>query len=65
MKTTYRGCEIWAMRGERRGPIHYGVFDEGFEVDSGFYDTEDSVRDFMKSLRRRVDEYRDEVEEVC
>jgi hypothetical protein len=52
------------MRGERRGPIHYGVFDEGFEVDSGFYDTEDSVRDFMKSLKRRVDEYRDYIEGV-
>ena len=63
MKTTYRGCEIYVIRESRRGPIHYSIFDDGFEVDSGFYDTEDSVRDFMRGLKRRVDEHRDETEE--
>ncbi len=61
MKVTYRNCEIECHREKSLGGdtlLFYSVFDkDGFEVDSGFSTSEDTVRDFISSLKKTVDEY--------
>ena len=55
MKVTYRGCEIECYREE--SCLYYSIFDNGFEVDSGFSYSEDTVREHIKSLKKTVDDY--------
>ena len=59
MKIKYKNCEIECYREKENGILYYSVFDEEdwYEVVSGFYETEDSVRDHIESLKYVVDEY--------
>lgn len=57
MKTTYKGCEIEVIR--EYDVLFYNVFDDGFEVISGFSQSSDTVRDFIKGLKNTVDDYRE------
>jgi hypothetical protein len=61
MKVTYRGCEIECYSDESlEGDmiLYYSIFDkDGYEVDSGFSYSEDTVRDYIKSLKKTVDDY--------
>lgn len=43
--------------------LFYNVFDDGLEVTSGFSESSDTVKDFMKSLKNIVDDYRENPEE--
>ena len=43
--------------------LFYSVFDEGYEVTSGFSESEDSVKDFANDLKHLVDDYREHPEE--
>ena len=61
MKTTYRGCEIEVIRED--GVLFFNVFDDGFEVTSGFSESSDTVRDFIKGLKELVDDYREHPED--
>jgi hypothetical protein len=66
MKTIYRGCEIEVTREKCLGGwqmLYFSIFDDGFEVTSGYSESEDTVRDFIKDLKRIVDDYRDHPEE--
>ena len=66
MKTTYRGCEIEVTREKCLGGwdmIYFSVFDDGFEVTSGFSESEDTVKEFIKDLKGLVDDYRESPEE--
>jgi hypothetical protein len=61
MKINYRGCEIEAKREQCLAGyplVFYSVFTEdGFEVDSGFMDTADTVRTVIKDLKTVVDDF--------
>lgn len=66
MKTVYRGCEIEAYKDKCLGGwdmIFYSVFDDGFEVTSGFSETSDTVKEFIADLKRLVDDYRENPED--
>ena len=60
MKINYRGCEIEAYRENRKSNLFYSVFDNGYEVTSGYSEGNDTVRDWIKDLKSMVDYYRDE-----
>ena len=60
MKINYRGCEIEAYRENRNSDLFYSVFDNGYEVTSGYSEGNDAVRDWIKDLKHIVDYYIDE-----
>lgn len=62
MKINYKGCEIEVKREKCLAGydlIYYNIFDDGFEVTSGFSEGEDKVRDFANDLKNIVDDYRE------
>ena len=66
MKGTYKGCEIEVTREKCLGGwdmIFYSIFDEGYEVKSGYYDTEDSVKTIYNDMKLTVDDYREHPED--
>ena len=40
-----------------------GIFDDGFEVTSGFSESNDTIRGFIKDLKELVDDYRNNPDE--
>jgi hypothetical protein len=60
MKLIYKGHEITVTR-ERSmagySMLYYSVFREsdGYECDSGFSDSDDTVKDFVDMMKERVD----------
>lgn len=65
MKTIYKNCELEVKREKSMSGysmLYYSIFDDGFEVASGFSEGEDTVKDFMESLKRTVDDYRENPE---
>lgn len=66
MKTTYRGCEIEVTKDKCLGGwdmLFFSVFDNGFEVTSGFSESNETVREFVKGLKEVIDDYREHPEE--
>lgn len=66
MKITYKGCEIEVTRDKCMGGwdiLFYSVFDDGFEVTSGFSESSDTVREFIKDLKNLVDDYKEHPED--
>lgn len=66
MKTTYKGCEIEVVRDKSLGGddmLFFSIFNDGFEVTSGFSETDNTVRDFINDLKKVVDDYRENPEE--
>lgn len=62
MKTTYRGCEIEVTRDKCLGGwdmLFFDVFDGDYEVTSGYSESSDTVREFIKGLKEVVDDYRE------
>lgn len=65
MKVIYKNCEIECTREKSLSGdvmLFYSVFDMGahdkdFEIASGFSEGEDTVRDYIKSLKEIVDDY--------
>ena len=62
MKTHYRGFEIEVKREKCLAGyplVYYSIFriSDGWEFDSGFYDTNDTVRSFMSDMKAKVDDY--------
>lgn len=61
MKTIYKGCEIEATRDKCLGGwgmIFFSVFDNGFEVTSGFSESSETIIEYIKGLKEIVDDYR-------
>lgn len=61
MKINYKGCEIEVTREKCLGgwnELFYSVFDDGFEVTSGFSEGNDKIKDFANGLKNLVDDYR-------
>lgn len=66
MKTVYKGCEIEVTRKKCLGGwdmIFFSVFDDGFEVTSGFSESSETIREFIKGLKKVVDDYKENPEE--
>ena len=65
MKVIYRNCEIECTREKALSGdmmLFYSVFDLGvydkeFEITSGFSEGEDTVREYIKYLKKVVDDY--------
>ena len=57
IKGIYRGCEIEVWRDECEF-LTFAIFDDGYEVTSGFSDCSDTVKDFYNSMKSIVDDYR-------
>jgi hypothetical protein len=66
MKTVYKGCEIEVNIDKCLGGwdmLFFSVFDDGFEVTSGFSESSETIREFIKGLKEVVDDYRAHPEE--
>lgn len=66
MKVMYKGCEIEVTKDKCLGGwkmIFYSVFDNGFEVTSGFSESNDTIKEFVKDLKGLVDDYREHPED--
>mgnify|MGYP000958295245 CR=1 FL=1 len=66
MKRTYKGCDITVTREKALAGydmLFYSVFDNGYEVTSGFCDSADKVKDFMQDMCALVDDYREHPEQ--
>lgn len=62
MKEMYKGCEIEVTREKSLSGdsmLFYSIFDEDTEVTSGFSEGEDTVKDYLDSLKNVVDDYRE------
>ncbi len=62
MKVNYRGFEIDVHRDKclaGYSMVYHSVFrkSDGWELDSGFYDTSDTVREVIKDMKSTVDDY--------
>ena len=67
MRVNYKGCGITCEHCEEQF-ITFSIFDEegknkGYEVTSGFSESADTVRDWMKTLKSIVDDYRENPED--
>lgn len=68
MKTTYKGCEIEVTRDKCLGDwdmLFFDVFDGDYEVASGYSESSDTVREFIKGLKEIVDNYREHPEDYA
>ena len=61
MKINYKNCEIECIKDKSLSGdilIFYSIFaKDGFEIDSGFTYEECSVRSYINSLKKTVDNY--------
>lgn len=62
MKGKYRGCDIEVRRCDE-GFLTFAVFDNGYEVTSGFSESSDSVRDYYRYIKSVVDDYKEHPED--
>ena len=62
MKQNYKGCEIECFRGGDEF-LSFSIFDDGYEVASGFSESKETVRDYMYCLKQIVDDYRNNPKE--
>lgn len=52
----YRDCDIEVIRNGCEF-LTYSIFDNGYEVTSGFSEGEDTVRDYFKYMKKVADDY--------
>lgn len=62
MKGKYRGCNIEVRRCDE-GFLTFAVFDDGYEVTSGFTNGSDTVRDYFSYMKSVVDDYKEHLED--
>lgn len=62
MKGKYRGCNI-EVRQCDEGFLTFAVFDDGYEVTSGFTNGSDTVRDYFSYMKSVVDDYKEHPED--
>lgn len=61
MKGKYRGCDI-EVGLDSSGFLTFAVFDDGYEVTSGFSNGSDTVRDYFGYMKNIVDDYKEHPE---
>ena len=62
MKGKYRGCDIEVERCDE-GFLTFAIFDNGYEVTSGFTNGSDTVRDYFGYMKNVVDDYKEHPED--
>lgn len=62
MKGKYKGCDI-EVGLDNSGFLTFAVFDNGYEVLSGFSESSDSVRDYFSYMKSVVDDYKEHPED--
>lgn len=62
MKGKYKGCDI-EVGLDSSGFLTFAVFDNGYEVTSGFSDSNDTVRDYFSYMKSIVDDYKEHPED--
>lgn len=62
MKGKYKGCDI-EVGLDISGFLTFVVFDNGYEVTSGFSESSDSVRDYFSYMKSVVDDYKEHPED--
>ena len=62
MKGKYRGCDIEVRRCDE-GFLTFAVFEDGYEVTSGFSNGSDTVRDYFSYMKSVVDDYKEHPED--
>lgn len=62
MKGKYRGCDIEVRRCDE-GFLTFAVFEDGYEVTSGFSNGSDTVRDYFSYMKSIVDDYKEHPED--
>ena len=66
MKVKYRDCEINCFRDKSLSGdtlLFYSVFKDGFEATSGFSEGADTVKEYIKGLKKVVDDFLENPEE--
>jgi hypothetical protein len=62
----YRGCKITVTRELSCAGyemLFFSVFDNGYEVTSGYSEGEDLIEDFYEDMKNLVDDYREHPED--
>lgn len=62
MKGKYRDFNIEVRRCDE-GFLTFAVFDDGYEVTSGFTNGSDTVRDYFSYMKSVVDDYKEHPED--
>ena len=62
MKGKYKCCDI-EVGLDSSGFLIFAVFDNGYEVTSGFSDSSDTVRDYFSYMKSVVDDYKEHPED--
>mgnify|MGYP007085802918 FL=1 len=62
MKGKYKGCDI-EVGLDRSGFLTFAMFDNRYEVISGFSDSSDTVRDYFSYMKSIVDDYKEHPED--
>lgn len=62
MKGKYKGCDI-EVGLDNSGFLTFAIFDDGYEVTSGFSESSDSVRDYFSYMKSVVDDYKEHPED--
>ena len=62
MKGKYKGCDI-EVELDSLGFLTFAVFDNGYEVISGFSDSSDTVRDCFSYVKSVINDYKEHPED--
>jgi hypothetical protein len=62
MKGKYRGCDMEVEQGNSEF-LTFAIFDDGYEVTSGFSESSVSVRDYFDYMKSIVDDYKEHPED--
>lgn len=65
-KSIYRGCEIEVNREkylDSNKILYFSIFDNGFEITSGFSESNETTKEFIEDLKILVDDYRNNPDE--
>lgn len=65
-KSIYKGCEIEVNRDKSldgNNVLYFSIFDNGFEITSGFSEANENIKEFMGDLKMLVDDYRNNPDE--
>ena len=62
MNGKYKGWDIEVERGGSE-LLTFAVFDDGYEVTSGFTEGRDTIRDYFSYMKSLVDDYKEHPED--
>jgi hypothetical protein len=66
MKGKYKGCDIEVIKEKCLAGykmLFFSIFDDGFEVTSGYSEGEDTIKDYYESMKKVIDDYKEHPED--